>query len=91
MGLNLGRWASFHGAAPFATKGAAFAGISGGRTSAMMAALLGPEVTLCFENTGREHPKTYDFLHELDGALGGRIVWLEFRKPRIKGAPPPRI
>ena len=30
-----------------------FAGISGGRTSAMMAALLDPRVQLCFENTGQ--------------------------------------
>lgn len=54
----------------------------------MMAALLPPDVTLCFENTGREHPRTLDFLNELDAVLGKRIVWLEFRKPRVKGDRP---
>lgn len=68
--------------------GYAFAGISGGRTSAVMAALLDDSVQLLFENTGREHPGTYDFLRELDRALGGRLIWLEYVKPKTKGAAP---
>lgn len=66
----------------------AFAGISGGRTSAMMAALLDPRVKLCFENTGREHSKTLEFLLRLADGLKREIVWLEFRPPKVKGAPP---
>ena len=63
------------------------AGISGGRTSAMMAALLPESAILCFENTGREHPKTYEFLRNLDEALGGRIVWLEYVAPQYGERP----
>lgn len=72
----------------FRIDGTAFAGISGGRTSGMMAALLDPGVTLLFENTGREHKGTYEFLRNLDDALGKRIVWLEYVKPKTKGAAP---
>lgn len=68
--------------------GSRFAGISGGRTSGLMACLVAPDVRLLFENTGREHEKTYEFLHELDCRLGGRITWLEYRKPKIKGDRP---
>lgn len=87
--FNLGRWESLRASGPFAFSGnPTFAGISGGRTSAMMAALLDDRVGLCFANTGREHPRTLDFLNELDARLGNRLVWLEFRKPRVKGASP---
>ena len=65
-----------------------FAGISGGRTSGLMAACLDPTIKLLFENTGREHPRTYDFLTALDEALGNRIVWLEYVKPIKKGDAP---
>lgn len=65
-----------------------FAGISGGRTSGMMAALLPQKTILLFENTGREHAGTYDFLQALHEALDFRIVWLEYVKPLIKGAAP---
>lgn len=65
-------------------------GVSGGRTSAMMAALTVPygECLLSFQNTGLEHPGTYDFLQELEGALHVPITWLEYVKPARKGAPP---
>lgn len=65
-------------------------GVSGGRTSAMMAALTVPygECMLSFQNTGLEHPGTYDFLRELEQALRVVITWLEFVKPAKKGAPP---
>ena len=89
MKLDLGRWAHLLGAGPFAYGGVpSFAGISGGRTSAMMAALLDPRVKLCFENTGREKDATLQFLLRLADALGREIVWLEFRPPARKGAPP---
>lgn len=67
-----------------------FGGISGGRTSGLMHALMAgqPGYVPHFENTGREHPKTLEFLNELDLATGQRIVWLEFRPPRTKGVRP---
>lgn len=65
-----------------------FSGISGGRTSALMAVLHSKNVVFTFQNTGREHEKTYEFLDRLDHALGGRIVWLEWRPPTKHGAPP---
>lgn len=46
-----------------------FAGISGGRTSAVVAACSDPFVRLLFENTGREDEKTYVFIRELDWAV----------------------
>jgi hypothetical protein len=66
----------------------AFAGISGGRTSGVMAALLDERVHLCFENTGREHSKTLEFLRRLEDAIKRPITWLEWRPPARKGAPP---
>jgi len=86
--LRLGRWASMRGRGPFAVDACSFAGISGGRTSAMMAALLPGWTRFVFCNTGREHPRTLDFLNELNAALGGRIVWLELRKPAVRGDAP---
>ncbi len=65
-----------------------FAGISGGRTSAVIAACSDPRITLLFENTGREKSATYDYLEELDIALGRRIIWLEYRKPLVYGDEP---
>jgi len=64
----------------------AIAGVSGGRTSAMMAYGL-PESVLCFQNTGREARKTYDFIARLEQDLGRPIVRLEFRAP-ARGEPP---
>jgi len=65
----------------------AIAGISGGRTSARMAYMLDPSVVLCFQNTGREHSKTYDFIEALEQDLQRPIVRLEFRAP-ARGEPP---
>ena len=65
----------------------AIAGISGGRTSARMAYMLDPSVVLCFQNTGKEHSKTYEFLERLEQDLGRPIIRLEFRAP-VRGAPP---
>jgi 3'-phosphoadenosine 5'-phosphosulfate sulfotransferase (PAPS reductase)/FAD synthetase len=87
MGFRLGQWAKVR--EHFASSDVpAFSGVSGGRTSGMMAALHGRDVVLTFQNTGREHAKTYDFLERLDEALGKRLVLLEFRPPKKKGAPP---
>ncbi len=90
MSLKLDKWA------PLSVRNAfnarhdipAFSGVSGGRTSGMMAALHDENVVLTFQNTGREHPATYEFLERLDHALGDRLVLLEFRLPKKKGAPP---
>lgn len=87
--LRLAQWARIQGEGPFADPGEpSFAGISGGRTSAMMAALLPTSTVLTFQNTGREHPATYDFLQRLEDALDRPIVWLEMRPPTTHGAPP---
>lgn len=89
MKLDLGEWAKFQASGPFAYGDVpSFAGISGGRTSGMMAALLDPRVVMCFENTGREHIKTLEFVVHLQDALQREIVWLEWRPPKRKGAPP---
>ena len=58
------------------------AGVSGGRTSALMALEYVPKDTvLTFQNTGKEHPKTYDYLQRLEDDLQRPIVRLEFRAP----------
>ena len=89
MGLDLRGYEHLVASGPFAHGGVpSFAGISGGRTSAMMATLLDPKVVLCFENTGREHDATLEFLLRLQDALKRRIFWLEWRPPERKGAPP---
>lgn len=87
-GLRLGRFARWYNAEAFRSEGASFAGISGGETSGLMSALLSPQTVFTFQNTGMENPRTYDFIDELDTALGRRIRWLEFRKPKVKGARP---
>lgn len=87
MKLDLGSWVEKRQA--FGLRGVpAFAGISGGRTSAMMSAMLDPRVVLTFQNTGREHPNTLTFLQRLEDALQRPIVWLEWRPPPQKGDPP---
>lgn len=63
-------------------------GTSGGRTSALLAALMPDTVTLMFQNTGKEHPKTLEFVARLQDALGREIVWLEFRPPVTMGLAP---
>lgn len=63
-------------------------GISGGRTSALMSALMDHASLRAFENTGEEHRRTYEFIDELADALGVQHTWLEYRPPRRRGAPP---
>lgn len=83
--LDLGRWK----AARVKTGGMpTIAGISGGSTSAMLAALCDRQVIFSFQNTGREAPRTYEFLGELADGLERPITWLEFRPPRRKGDRP---
>lgn len=85
--ISLGKWSAVRDA--FAARQAPAVGsISGGRTSAMMAALMDDSSRLIFQNTSREHPKTYEFLERLEDALRRPIVWLEYRSPTHKAAPP---
>lgn len=64
------------------------AGVSGGKTSAFMAMhFVQPDTVLCFQNTGLEHPKTYEFLQRVQDAIGREIVWLEWR-PAVFGDTP---
>jgi hypothetical protein len=64
------------------------AGISGGRTSALMAFMIPPEAVLTFQNTGREHEKTLEFLRRLEDDLKRPIIRLEWRPPPRRGDPP---
>ena len=53
--------------------------ISGGRTSGLMVAenyQLGDLVIFC--DTGREHPKTYKFLHDFEAFENIPIIWLKY-------------
>lgn len=60
-----------------------FVSFSGGRTSAYMTRRLLLEeghlydFVVTFANTGREHPKTLDFVHRCDVEFGFNAVWLE--------------
>ena len=85
--IRLGKWAEKR---PLFTgvDRPVIAGISGGATSAMMAALTSTDALLCFQNTGKEDNATYVFLEQLEEHLGRKIVWLEYRPPAQKGAPP---
>jgi hypothetical protein len=52
-----------------------------------MAYLLPPTTIFSFQNTGREHPKTYEFLLRLEEDLQRPIVRLEWRAPPRGDAP----
>ena len=57
---------------------------SGGRTSAYMAKRLideGGQYLVTFQNTGKEMPKTLEFINECDKRWNLNIVWLEYRQP----------
>ncbi len=67
---------------------------SGGKTSALMAALYaeygsGERREYCFWNTGREHPKTYRYLQRLGDYLPMR--YFEVRMPAEYGAGPSKM
>lgn len=61
---------------------------SGGRTSGLLAALSDERTVLAFQNTGREHEKTLEFVERVGEACGREVIWLEFRPPLRRGAPP---
>jgi len=85
--MKLGRFATLRD--HFRARGQrGIAGISGGSTSGTMGALLDPIVLLSFQNTGREHPRTYEFVGELEDGIGRPIVRLEYRPPPTKGGRP---
>lgn len=60
---------------------------SGGRTSGFMlrqiidafGGTLPEDVRVCFCNTGLEHPKTLDFVHEVEVRWDVPVHWLEYR------------
>lgn len=60
---------------------------SGGQTSGFMLRKMadsGAKFMTVFENTGREHDATLDFVHEVETRWGIPIVWLEYcRVPAI--------
>lgn len=62
---------------------AIFSSFSGGRTSAFMTwwlkqrCRLRQRLIVLFSNTGREHPRTLDFVRACDENLGFETVWLE--------------
>lgn len=91
--IDLGRWRSLAGYGHFALRRDAadaptFCQFSGGSTSAFLACMSPDEVVLSFQNTGREHERTLEFVREVGEALGREVLWLEFRPPKQKGAPP---
>lgn len=64
------------------------AGVSGGRTSALMVKEYCPADTLpCFQNTGKEDRRTLEYLLRLEDDLGRPIVRLEYRAPPRGEAP----
>lgn len=61
---------------------------SGGRTSALLLqrcldAGLDPDAHVLFCNTGREHPKTLDFVDEVARRWSVPITWLEYRRTKF--------
>ncbi len=71
---------------PFLLELPAVVSFSGGRTSGFMLHKIleafggeQPEgLEICFQNTGLEHPATYDFIEEIARRWGLRVTWLEY-------------
>lgn len=63
-------------------------GISGGESSGVLHSLMDDESLSSFQNTGEEVERTLEFVCELEQATSRPIVWLEYRAPRRRGAPP---
>jgi 3'-phosphoadenosine 5'-phosphosulfate sulfotransferase (PAPS reductase)/FAD synthetase len=64
-----------------------FVSFSGGRSSALMCKIVlekypDSEKVFVFANTGEEHPKTLDFVHQVDQHLGLNLVWVEAQVER---------
>ncbi len=86
--MNLGRFVKLR--SHFASRAGrvTVAGVSGGRTSGVMHALMSGDSLSSFQNTGDEARRTYEFVEEIEEASGRPIVWLEYRAPLSRGAPP---
>jgi 3'-phosphoadenosine 5'-phosphosulfate sulfotransferase (PAPS reductase)/FAD synthetase len=82
-------WPAADPSSPYFCHGPTLVSFSGGRTSAYMLWLilyahggqLPDYVYVAFANTGREHPKTLRFVHEVGTRWGLRIIWVEWRPP----------
>jgi len=67
---------------------------SGGRSSAVMTKLLLDryghklDIQVIFANTGAEHPKTLDFVHQCDQFWGFNTTWIEGVYSSTKGIGP---
>lgn len=74
------------GGNPYRLQTPATVSFSGGRTSGYMLwhildafdGELPDDIDVCFSNTGREHPKTLDFVQRCASEWGVRITWLEY-------------
>lgn len=87
--LRLGRFSPLKSSGPFIARDElSIVQFSGGRTSATLAALSDERCQLFFENTGKEHEKTLEFVQAVSEAIGRNVTWLEFRPPKQRGAPP---
>jgi hypothetical protein len=72
---------------PFKIDGPACMSFSGGRSSAYMliqaihahGGKLPEDVLTCFANTGKEDPRTLDFVQEVGEEFGVTIIWIEYR------------
>ena len=70
---------------PYKIEGPAIISFSGGRTSGFMLrqiidahdGKLPDDVIVCFQNTGLEHPMTYEFVKEVEDNWQVPILWLE--------------
>ena len=81
---------------PFLISGPAVISFSGGATSGYMlwrilqahGGMLPDDVHVLFQNTGKEHPATLEFVHECSTRWGVHVTWLEYdrenRKPTAR-------
>jgi len=82
-------WPAADPTSPYFCHGPTLVSFSGGRTSAYMlwlilcahGGVLPAYVYVVFANTGREHPKTLRFVHEVGTRWSVRIIWVEWRPP----------
>ena len=90
LSINLGRWRSMLEYGPFAahTNNPLFVQFSGGATSGFMACMAPDNAVITYQNTGREHEKTLEFVQRVGDELKRDIVWLEWRPPSGEGSPP---
>lgn len=80
---------------PYRITGPAQIAFSGGRTSGYLLAqilaahggTLPPDVRLVFTNTGREHPGTLRFFHDVESRWGIRVPGVSASLDRVAGHP----